>query len=282
MTEVQRLLGLTILLRDAGRIDEWRRSVQPDLERHRGSPRVERGAGAARLGVAAAEALREWRAIRGTLPAMKLVHHPEAVAALRAPTERDPWRVLVSGCLTGMPCGVKGDDYGLGGCVDGLLGLPNVRAVPFCPEDHGIGTPRTMPDIHGGDGLVVLRGKARVLDEHGKDLTEGMLFGARAMVQRAQREQVDFAVLTDMSAACGSQVISDGCRFDEPRRFQKGFGVAAAALVEAGFAVVSQRDYATLGKLIARADPSYAPDPDALDHHEHPWTVGHFGPHVAG
>ena len=50
--------------------------------------------------------------------------------------------------------------------------------MPFCPEDHRLGTPRTMPDLHGGDGHDVLDGTARVRDEHGADLTEALLAGA--------------------------------------------------------------------------------------------------------
>lgn len=82
----------------------------------------------------------------------------------------------------------------------------------------------------------------------------------------------DFAILTDMSAACGTQVISDGCRFDTPRRYQRGVGVAAATLIRAGVRVVAQRDFATLARLRTRAEPGYTPPPDARDHHEHPWV----------
>ncbi len=204
---------------------------------------------------------------------MKLVDHPEAIAQLRAPTADDPWRVLVSGCLVGRPCGVDGTDYGMGGCLDEILSLPTVQAHPFCPEDHGLGTPRTMPDIHDGDGFGVLAGTARVLDEHGTDLTEGMMKGAAAMVAFAKAQRVELAMLTDMSGACGTQVISLGCRFDAPRRYQLGVGVAAAMLLQAGIAVVSQRDFATLGRLRARLQPGFVPDPHARDHHDHPWVL---------
>ena len=204
--------------------------------------------------------------------------HTQDYSVLRTPTPEAPWRVLVSGCLAGLRCGVDGTDYGMGGWGAELFALPTVRALPFCPEDRGLGTPRTMPDIHGGDGRDVLRGDARVLDEHGTDLTEGMIVGARAMRDFALANEVDLAILTDMSAACGTQVISDGCRFDAERRYQLGVGVAAAALLEAGILVVAQRDHRTLSRLRAMCDPHAAPpDPAALDHHQHPWTRGYFG-----
>jgi len=207
---------------------------------------------------------------------MLLPYHPELLANLRTPTKEDPLRLLVSGCLAAWPCGVEGTDYGLGATVADLLALPTVRALPFCPEQHALGTPRTMPDLHGGDGIQLLAGKARVLDEHGVDLSAKMLEGARAMLAFAQRERAELALLTDMSAACGSQVISEGCRFDDPRRFQKGVGVATATLLEAGIAVLSQRDFATLASLRAKLDPGYAIAPGLRDHHEHAWTVEHL------
>lgn len=210
-------------------------------------------------------------------PHGRLPHDAAALAALRPPTPGDPWRVLLSGCIAGWGCGVDGTDYGMAGAVPWLVTAPTVRLFPFCPEDRGLGTPRGMPDLHGGDGFAVLDGRARVRDEHGVDLTEGMLVGAAAMVEAARAVGADFAVLTDTSAACGTQVISDGCRFDTPRRYRRGVGVAAAALLRAGVPVVSQRDHQTLGRLRARAEPGFVPDPAARDHHEGAWFRGYFG-----
>jgi uncharacterized protein YbbK (DUF523 family) len=206
----------------------------------------------------------------------KLVDHPELIAALPVPTAAQPWRVLISGCMAGWGCGVDGTDYGMAAALEHFARLPNLHMIPFCPEDVGLGTPRTMPDIHAGDGFAVLDGRARVLDERGVDLTAGMLRGAEAMLAKAREAAVHFAILTDMSGACGSQVISLGCRFDTPRRFQRGVGVATAMLLRAGVAVVSQRDFATLGALRARLDPEFVPDPQAVDHHMHPWVRAHL------
>jgi uncharacterized protein YbbK (DUF523 family) len=211
---------------------------------------------------------------------MLLAHHSALLDDLREPTALDPWRVLVSGCLAGWPCGVDGSDYGLGVMLGELLALPTLRASPFCPEQHALGAPRTMPDIHGGDGFDVIAGRAKVFDEHGVDLTASMLEGARAMLAFAQEAGAELAILTDMSAACGSQVISDGCRLVEARRWQKGVGVATALLLDAGIPVVSQRDFRALALLRARIDPGYAPPKDARDHQDHPWTLEHLpGPH---
>lgn len=208
---------------------------------------------------------------------MRLAYHPEAVEALRIPTESSPWRILLSGCLAGMPCGVDGDDYGLGTHCPVWTRDPRVRVVAFCPEDFRLGTPRTMPDLHGGDGEAVLDGRARIRDENGADLTEALLAGAAEMLAVAQRERVDFAILTDRSGACGSQVVSLGCRFVEPVHYIKGVGVATALLLRHGVPVVSQRDFRTLGLLGAKLDPSFAPGESVVDHHRHPWVLANLG-----
>lgn len=205
-----------------------------------------------------------------------LAHSPELWDTLRQPTVEDPLRVLISGCILGLKCGVDGTDYGMGGALTPLVALPTVEALGFCPEDAGIGTPRTMPDIHGGDGFDVLRGTARVLDQFGADLTDGMIRGAEKMVEYAVARRIELAVLTDASAACGSQVISDGCRFTEPRKYTAGVGVAAAMLLEAGIPVLSQRDYASLERLLVHC---HAPEFTSIgkpDHHLTPWYTEYF------
>ena len=203
---------------------------------------------------------------------MRLVDHPEVIASWPEPTADAPWRILVSGCLGGLPCGVGGDDYGLGSHTSALASAQTAKIITFCPEDFSLGTPRTMPDIHGGDGFDVLDGRARVLDEHGRDLTHAMIAGAEQMLVVGRRENVRFALLTDMSAACGSQVIALGCRFDEPRQFQRGAGVAAATLARAHLPVVSQRDHATLRRIYERLRIEAPPFPTDVDHHDSDWV----------
>ncbi|GDX82710.1 hypothetical protein LBMAG42_45210 [Deltaproteobacteria bacterium] len=208
---------------------------------------------------------------------MLLAHEPDGFDQLRVPTPDDPLRILFSGCLAGQPCGVDGTDYGLGAVLRDWVSLPTVRMFTFCPEDFALGTPRTMPDIHGGDGRAVLAGRARVLDEHGTDLTEKMLAGAAAMLAHARRHAVEVCVLTDSSAACGTQVISDGCRLVAVRKHQRGLGVAAALLHEHGYPVVAQRDFRSIGRLHRLVDPTFVPAPGLLDHHEHDWCRAYFG-----
>ncbi len=204
---------------------------------------------------------------------MKLPHDEGALHVLRMPTMEDPWRVLISGCLFGWKVAVDGGTYGLDGERPKWLDSPLVEMIPFCPEDYRLGTPRTMPDLHGGDGVDVLSGKAKVLDPDGVDLTAQVIAGAEAMAQLAKERKVDFAFLTDRSGACGSQVISVGCRFVEPIEFRKGVGVATACLLREGIPIVSHRDHRTLDVLRSKVDIDHSPDPSLLDHHQHPWVI---------
>jgi uncharacterized protein YbbK (DUF523 family) len=207
---------------------------------------------------------------------MLLAHSLGLWETLRRPSIEDPLRVLISGCILGQKCGVDGSDYGMGGALTPLVSLPTVEALGFCPEDAGIGTPRTMPDIHDGDGFGVLRGTARVLDQFGADLTDGMIRGAEKMVEYAVARRIELAVLTDASAACGSQVISDGCRFTEPRKYTAGVGVAAAMLLETGIPVLSQRDYASLERLLILCQAPEFVSIGKPDHHLTPWYTEYF------
>lgn len=209
-----------------------------------------------------------------------LPHQPEKLRELRKATTDAPLRVLVSGCLAAWPCGMDGTDYGLGNSIPNILSSSRVKLFPFCPEQHTMGTPRSMPDITGGDGFDVLAGRARVLDEKGVDLTAAMKEGARAMVDYAMSNNVEVAILTDMSAACGSQVISDGCRLVEDRRYRKGVGVATAMILQAGITVVSQRDPKSLAALVHHLEDVKQPSDALSDFHDHPWVKEHFtAPH---
>lgn len=198
------------------------------------------------------------------------------LATLRTPTPDNPLRVLVSACLTGITCGYDGSAYGEYPSVLKLLQYDTVRLVRFCPEEFSFGTPREMCDIHGGTGLDVLEGRAKVLTETGKDWTEGMITASLKMLDIAKREAVELAVMMDISAACGSQVIYNGNRFGAEKVYQIGAGVSAAQLMRHGFKVISQRDYASLELLYSKIDPAHTIDEQAKDQHEIDWYRSYF------
>jgi uncharacterized protein YbbK (DUF523 family) len=184
-------------------------------------------------------------------------------------TAQAPLRVLVSACLAGNAVGVNGSTNGVYPNIRSLIALPNVRHVPFCPEDFSFGTPRATPDLHDGDGDDVLDGRARVFSDTGEDWTEGMIAAARRMLKLAQAQEVRLAVLMDISAACGSQVVYRGARTGQVR--QIGHGVAAALLIRNGVPVVSQRDFRTLDRIFRKLDPDHTPAEGPVDHNETAW-----------
>jgi uncharacterized protein YbbK (DUF523 family) len=204
-------------------------------------------------------------------------HLPSAdeIASWPQFTEESPLHLLVSGCLLGRPCGVDGSSYGAPFAhTDRLIRLPSVHVVAFCPEDFAFGTPRKTPDIHGGNGFDVLDGTARVLSDGGEDWTDGMLAAAKEMLAVAQDNGVRLALLMDISAACGSQVIYDG--FRSRRTYQPGQGVCAALLIRHGIDVVSQRDHRTLDLLLSKLDPTHTLTAGSRDHHETKWYLDTF------
>lgn len=183
-------------------------------------------------------------------------------------------RILVSGCLSGALCGFDGTSYGDYPHIQRLIHLPNVQVVTFCPEDFAFGTPREVCNIYGGDGFDVLNGKAEVRTDSGEDWTAPMIKAAHRMLEIAQASRVHLAILMDISASCGSQVIYDGPR--EMKNYQMGAGVCAALLLKGGYKVVSQRDYKTLELVLYKLDKNHRIDDKAIDHHETDWYKEYF------
>lgn len=200
----------------------------------------------------------------------------EYIKQLRVPTKDDPLRILMSACLSGVLCGYDGTANGTYPSALYLLNRDNVKIVKFCPEDFSFGTPREMCDIHGGTGVDVLAGKAKLLTESGKDWTDGIIKASEKMLDIAIKENIELAVMMDISAACGSQVIYNGNRFAENKVYQVGAGVCAAQLLRNGFKVISQRDFASLEILYSKIDSAYQPDTTKIDHHETEWYRSYF------
>lgn len=200
----------------------------------------------------------------------------EYIKNLRIPSKEDPLRVLVSACLLGLKCGVSGDNYGDYPCVLRLMNVENVKLISFCPEDFSFGTPREMCDIYGGNGLDVLEGRAKVLTTSGIDWSEGMIVASEKMLQVAKENEIELAIMMDVSAACGSHVIYDGNRYAEDKKYQIGMGVCAAQLHKAGYKMISWREFESLELLYAKIDPNHTIDKNAKDFDQHEWYIDYF------
>lgn len=200
----------------------------------------------------------------------------EHLKNLRIPTQEHPLRILMSACLAGVTCGYDGSTNGEYPAALKLLTYDTVHITRFCPEEFSFGTPREMCDIHGGTGIDVLNGNARVLTESGIDWTEGMIRASEKMLSLAIQHDIELAVLMDISAACGSQVIYEGNRFRDDKVYQIGAGVCAAQLIRNGFKVISQRDYASMEILYTKVDITHVIDLAKKDHDQIKWYKEYF------
>jgi len=144
---------------------------------------------------------------------------------------------LVSACLLGLPTRYDG------GCcpIPRLIHLAaRGLAIPFCPEvAGGLSIPRFPAEIVGGDGQVVLDGRARVLTIDGQDVTRAFLIGAQQALEIAQRLGIRQAVLKDESPSCGCHHIYDGTFSGH---LVSGQGVTVALLQRNGVTVLSEED----------------------------------------
>jgi uncharacterized protein YbbK (DUF523 family) len=141
-------------------------------------------------------------------------------------------KVLVSACLLGRACRHDGGDKRSPDLLRALA-RDGHEAVPFCPEEAaGLGTPRPAAHFVGGDGVAVLRGRARVVTDAGADVTAAFLAGAQAAVERARAEGCGAAYLKERSPSCGCACVhADG-------GVRAGCGVTTALLRRAGIDTV--------------------------------------------
>lgn len=137
--------------------------------------------------------------------------------------------IIVSACLAGCACRYDGAN-----CADeGVTSLvERHRALPVCPEQlGGLPTPREPAEIQNGSGADVLKGKARVRDKKGRDVTRNFVKGAEEVLRLAELVGATEAILKAESPSCGSGTIcSKG-------KSVPGDGVTASLLKQHGISV---------------------------------------------
>lgn len=146
--------------------------------------------------------------------------------------------ILVSSCLAGLKVRYNGTH-----CLDEKVAklIEEKKAVAVCPEVlGGLSTPREPAEIIGGDGNDVLDGKAKVVTENGKDVTEHLLRGAYATLEVAKKVGATLVVLKENSPSCGSTMVYSG-EFNGQKI--AGDGVTSALLKRNGFKVISEEQF---------------------------------------
>jgi uncharacterized protein YbbK (DUF523 family) len=138
---------------------------------------------------------------------------------------------LVSACLLGRECRYDGSTN-RDRALERELFERGLRAVPFCPEEHGgLGTPRPPAWIEKTSAADVLDGKDRVVTDAGKDVTAEYLAGARGALEACQVHGIRTAFLKERSPSCGS------CKTHVAHGLADGPGVTAELLRRNGIQV---------------------------------------------
>jgi len=146
--------------------------------------------------------------------------------------------IVISACLAGVHCRYDRGHNGIA-AIEDLIRAG--KALPVCPEQlGGLPTPRNPAEIVGGDGDDVLDGRARVIDNQGRDVTEAFVQGAYQALRIAQAAGARVAVLKESSPSCGSHRIYDGT-FRKQKK--PGHGVTAALFRRHGIRVVSEEEF---------------------------------------
>ncbi|MGB2629678.1 MAG: DUF523 domain-containing protein [Candidatus Omnitrophota bacterium] len=148
-----------------------------------------------------------------------------------------PKGILVSSCLIGKNCSYDG-----GARTDiKVFGLcERFDCVDTCPElEGGLGCPREIHEISGGNGDDVLEGRARVMSFSGADRTGNFIEGAESALKKALENQISVAIMKSKSPSCGKYKIYSG-KFDKTLR--DGCGVTTALLCRNGIKVFTEKE----------------------------------------
>lgn len=147
-------------------------------------------------------------------------------------------KILVSGCMNGQPIRFNQSGVDFESAVWDRW-VAEGRLVHFCPElAAGFAVPRPPAETVGGDGAAVLAGKAAVMEDTGRDVTDMFVRGAELALVRAVSQGCVMAILTDGSPTCGSSYIFDGTFGGGTT---PGAGVTAQLLRDNGLAVFSEQ-----------------------------------------
>ncbi|MAE47006.1 MAG: hypothetical protein CMJ86_08965 [Planctomycetes bacterium] len=119
------------------------------------------------------------------------------------PTKVPVQEVLVSACLLGQTCRYDGG-HNRDRVLEQQLAQEGMRAVPFCPEEHGgLSTPRPAAWIERDGASAVLDGETGLRTAEGRDVTDEFMAGAQGALELCQERQLTRAFLKERSPSCG-------------------------------------------------------------------------------
>lgn len=144
---------------------------------------------------------------------------------------------LISACLIGTKCRYDGKAKI---CPKAKKLFLEGKVIPVCPEQlGGLSTPRTPSEVVNGDGLRVIKGKNKVLNKKGQNVTKYFLNGAKETLQIARLIDADEFIGKHKSPSCGIGVTYDGTFSDN---LVEGDGVTVALLKLNKIRVITEKD----------------------------------------
>ena len=150
-----------------------------------------------------------------------------------------PATVLVSACLLGLQTRYDGSDNA-SAAVLAYLQRQGLIAIPVCPEQlAGLPTPRPKVWFSQGDGVSILAGRGKMIDENGRDMGAIFRRGAEMSLRIARLNRCKMAILKQRSPSCGCGAVY---RCGET---VSGLGVTAALLKENNIRLLSEEEFRT-------------------------------------
>lgn len=145
--------------------------------------------------------------------------------------------IIISACLCGVDCKYSGNNN----YNERVYELYNSgNAILVCPEQlGGLPTPRHPAEIVEGTAEDVLNGNAKVMNNHGEDVTEQFIKGAKETLKIVKSSGCTKAILKSKSPSCGLGKIYSGS-FDGI--LIEGAGVTARLLLDNGIEVLTEED----------------------------------------
>ena len=140
-------------------------------------------------------------------------------------------KVIVSACLLGENCKYNGGNNRNQKIIDFLS---DKEVIPVCPEVMGgLSTPRLKSEKDFND-------KNKVINEHGKDVSEFFLKGAKIALEKVFESGAKLAIVKEKSPSCGSKKIYNG-KFNGT--LIEGSGVFTTLLKENNIKVLTEEDF---------------------------------------
>jgi uncharacterized protein YbbK (DUF523 family) len=148
----------------------------------------------------------------------------------RAGSREGQMKYVFSACLLGVECRYDGTSNENPEALDLWK---REGGLVICPEQMGgLSTPRPPATLEGGDGRAALEGKARLVNEQGRDVTAAFLKGAQESARLAALSGAQTAYLKGGSPSCG------WTRTNISWKRAPGCGVAAALLAGRGIKII--------------------------------------------